>query len=186
MTKLHLGCGKRNFGEDWIGIDKADFPHIKYKDVTKLPFRNNEVDLIYASHLIAYFSREELVMILNEWKRVLKPGGILRLATPDFDAIGRLIMLSGHSLQSFLGPLYGQMKVNDKEIFHKTVYNFNNLGYLLYQVGFNNVKKYNFWETEHAQFDDHSMAHYPHSPGSIERRDFSNQTLISLNVQCEK
>jgi len=186
MIKLHLGCGKRDFGPDWISIDKADFPHVKYRDVTKLPFKNNEVDLIYSSHLIAYFDRQEIVMILNEWKRVLKSGGILRLATPDFEAIGRLIMLSKYPLEVFLGPLYGRMQMNDKTIYHKTAYNFESLSYLLTEVGFQNIKKYNWKDTEHAHIDDHSRAYFPHSPNSIESGDFSNQTLISLNVQCEK
>jgi predicted SAM-dependent methyltransferase len=186
MIKVHLGAGKRQFGEDWISIDKADFPHIKYKDVTKLPFRNNEVSLCYASHLLAYFDRQEIVPILNEWKRVLRPGGILRLATPDFDAIGNLIVLNKYSLDAFLGPLYGRMDCNDKTIYHKTVYNFESLKYLLEEVGFKNVKKYNWQDTEHAHIDDHSRAHFPNDPTAIQTGDFSNQTLISLNVECTK
>ena len=36
--KLHLGCGKRDFGTDWIHIDQADYDHIIHKDVTNLRF----------------------------------------------------------------------------------------------------------------------------------------------------
>ena len=185
MIKVHLGAGKRNW-PDWINIDKADFPHIHYRDITKLSFRNNEVDICYASHLIAYTDRQEIVPILNEWKRVLKPGGILRLATPDFDAIGNLIVLNKYPLEAFLGPLYGKMSMGDKTIYHKTVYNFESLKLLLEEVGFKDVKKYNYWETDHAQFDDHSMAHFPNDPNAIKTGDFSNKTLISLNVECTK
>ena len=46
--KLHLGCGKRDFGPEWIHIDGADFPHIKSHDITKLDFEENTVDLIYS------------------------------------------------------------------------------------------------------------------------------------------
>ena len=80
MMKIHLGCGKRNFGTDWIHIDGSNYEHVQYHNITKLPFDDNTCDLIYASHVFEYFDRDEAVDILNEWKRVLKPGGILRLA----------------------------------------------------------------------------------------------------------
>ncbi|MBL7382346.1 methyltransferase, partial [Escherichia coli] len=67
--KLHIGCGKRDFGPDWDHIDKADFPHIKSKDVTNLPYETGTIDIIYACHLIAYFDREEIVPVLQEWRR---------------------------------------------------------------------------------------------------------------------
>ena len=63
--KLHLGCGKRDFGEDWTHIDKADFPHIKHHDVTSLPFEDDSCDIIYASHLLEYFDREEVIHVLK-------------------------------------------------------------------------------------------------------------------------
>ena len=75
MLKLHLGCGKRDFGPDWVHIDAADFPHVTYKSVTRLPYKDKTVDVIYASHLIAYFDRDEIIKVFNEWHRVLKPGG---------------------------------------------------------------------------------------------------------------
>lgn len=186
QIKLNIGSGKRFYGDDWDHIDGAHYDHIKSHDVSILPYEDNSVGYIFSSHLVAYFSREEIVPILNEWRRVLKPGGILRLATPDFDAIGRLIMLSGYSLSSFIGPLYGKMLMGDKEIYHKTTWNFNDISYLLYKIGFNNVKKYNWQDTEHAHIDDHSRAHYPGNPESIKTGNFSNQTLISLNVECIK
>ena len=55
MIKLHLGYRTKNFGEDWIHIDGSneenggdkrkggDFSHIKYYDITKLPFKDNSV-----------------------------------------------------------------------------------------------------------------------------------------------
>lgn len=185
MIKVHLGAGKRNW-PDWINIDKADFPHIHYRDITRLPFRNNEVSICYASHLLAYFDRQEIVPILNEWKRVLKPGGILRLATPDFDAIGNLIVLNKYPLEAFLGPLYGKMVMGDKTIYHKTVYNFESLKYLLEEVGFKNVHKYNWWEEDTNYNDDHSKSYFPHSEEAIKTGDFSGRTLISLNIECTK
>ena len=46
-------------------------------------------------------------------------------------------------------------------------------------VGFKDIKRYDWRETEHAEFDDHSQAYLPHM-------DKENGTLISLNVECTK
>ena len=87
--KLHLGCGKVDFGEDWINIDQVEYAHVNHVcDVSTLPFTDNSASIIYACHVLEYFDwHEAKTIVLSEWKRVLKPGGILRLAVPDFDSI---------------------------------------------------------------------------------------------------
>ena len=91
MIKVNLGCGWRNFGKDWIHIDGGDYEHLNSKDVINLPYDDNSIDLIYASHLIAYFNRDEIKEILKKWFKKLKPGGVFRVATPDFKSIVKLI-----------------------------------------------------------------------------------------------
>ena len=177
MIKLHIGCGKRNFGEHWVHIDGGDFAHVKYHDTTY--FLDNSVDLIYSSHLLAYFDRSEVLDLLAEWRRVLKPNGILRLATPDFEAIAKLYLEEHYSLASFLGPLYGRMGMNEKQIYHKTCYDFKSLLSILMISKFRDVKRYDWRKTEHAMHDDHSKAYLPHL-------DFENGTLISLNIEAIK
>lgn len=159
MLKLHLGCGQRNFGTDWRHIDMADYPHIDSHDVTKLPYVDGAVDLIYSSHLIAYFDREEIIPILQEWERVLRPGGILRLATPDWDVLRTIE-------RPLTGPLYGKMHPG---IYHKTVYGYYDLYLVLRQVGFIDIGRWS-WE---GLPDDHSQSTY-------------DGKLISLNVECTK
>ena len=82
--KLHLGCGWRNFGTDWIHIDGGDYDHLDYSDILHLPFSDNTVDVIYASHVLEYFDREESTFLLKEWCRVLKPKGIFKGSSPRF------------------------------------------------------------------------------------------------------
>ena len=84
-----------------------------------------------------------------------------------------------YTLDEFLGPLYGKMEMDNKTIYHKTVYDFDNLKSLLNNLGFNSVKSYDWKETEHARFDDHSQAYIPHM-------DKENGILISLNIECNK
>ena len=162
MIKLHLGCGKRDFGPDWVHIDSQHLPHIRHFNVKKLPYADGTVKLIYASHLIAYFDRDEIIPILKEWNRVLKPGGTLRLATPNWEVLRKL-------KAPMLGPLYGKM--SEPPIYHKTVYTMHDLLVILSQTGFYKIKKYDHKKTDHAHFDDHSAAYF-------------EGKLISLNVQC--
>ena len=92
MIKLHLGCGRRNFGNDWVHIDGGNYDHLDFHDVTKLPYENNIIDLIYSSHMLEYLDREEVVIILKEWQRVLKKTGTLRIAVPDFEPVTKLYL----------------------------------------------------------------------------------------------
>jgi len=174
-----MGCGWRDFGKDWIHIDGGDYPHLDSKDIFNLSYNDNSVDLIYVSHVIEYFNREEVKDVLTEWIRVLKPGGILRLAVPDFKNISFLYHTYDYPLETFLGPLYGKMPMGDKTIYHKTTYDFNSLKSLLESLDMRNVVEYDWRKTEHSKFDDHSQAYIPHM-------DKDHGTLISLNVECTK
>jgi len=117
--------------------------------------------------------------VLQEWYRVLKPGGKLRLAVPDFAQMASLYMEKKYPLESFLGPLYGKMKMDDETIYHKTVYDFDSLAKLITEVGFLYPSRYDWKETEHAHIDDHSQAYLPHM-------DKENGVLISLNIEAVK
>jgi len=175
--KLHLGCGKRNFGDEWHHIDCVDHPHVISNDVTNLPYDDNTCDLIYASHLLEYFDRREAVDVLGEWHRVLKEGGVLRLAVPNFNTLALLYSTERIGLSQVLGPLYG--KLNDPPIYHKTTYDFASLKNLLFHCGFESVATYDWRQTEHSHHDDQSQAYIPHM-------DKENGVLISLNVEAIK
>ena len=177
--KIHMGCGKRDFGRGWFNIDGADFPHIHWHDATSIPFNNNSVDLIYCCHMLPFFDRQEVVPVLLEWKRVLNPGGILRLAVSDFETIAKLYSNGKYSLSNFLGPMFGKWEMNGKYVYEKTIYDYVSLKELLNSIGMRNIRRYNQFETEHSQFDDHSFAFLPHM-------DFTNGICISLNVECDK
>lgn len=86
QLKLHLACG-HDYNEDYINVDLYAPPDAKCDvrfDVQKLPYPDNSVDEIKAFHIIEHFHFFEVKDLLNEWYRVLKPGGRLYLETPDF------------------------------------------------------------------------------------------------------
>lgn len=179
MIKVHVGCGKRNFGPSWYHVDGAEFPHIQHHDIVNLPFAPGSVDLIYASHVLEYFDQVEVLGVLARWGAALRKGGVLRLAVPNFEALARLYVERRVVLFQVLGPLYGRMPMNDTTIYHRTTYDFPTLQQVLEKAGFSNVRHYDWRTTEHAEFDDHSQAYIPHM-------DKEHGVLISLNVECER
>jgi len=180
MIKINMGCGWRNFGPEWIHIDGGAYSHLDYSSITDLQqFSDCTVDLIYASHVLEYFDREEALMVLKEWGRVLKKGGVLRIAVPDFETISYLYSTKQIKLSQAIGPLYGKMIMGTEPIYHKTVYDFSSLEKTLESVGFRDIARYDWRQTGHSHFDDHSQAYIPHM-------DKENGILISLNVEACK
>lgn len=57
---------------------------IEHADATeRLPFANGVVEVVYSSHMLEHLDRQEVSLFLAEALRVLRPGGIIRLALPD-------------------------------------------------------------------------------------------------------
>lgn len=156
MVKVNIGCGKSNFGTDWIHIDGKSYEHTDNSDIHLLSFAENTIDIIYASHFIAYFDREEAVTLLKTWHKKLKLGGELIISTPDWDALREIP-------QPLIGPLYGKM--NEPPIYHKTVYNYHDLYTVLRKAGFINIDRYG------PIYEDQSKATYAGK-------------YISLNIHC--
>jgi predicted SAM-dependent methyltransferase len=175
--KLHLGCGKKNI-PGFFHMDIEQYPHLDQcgdiRDLSFLP--EGSVELIYCCHAFEYFDRAEALAALQEWHRVLKKGGVLRLSVPDFSVLARLY-LEGLELEKILGPLYGRIGATPR--YHKTVYDFTSLKISLEAAKYTAVRRYDWRETEHRDFDDFSQAYIPHM-------DKKNGTLISLNIEATK
>jgi predicted SAM-dependent methyltransferase len=185
MTKINVGCGPTNFGPDWFHIGSAQ--HVQHHDINLELFENNTVDLIYASHLLEYFDREQAKELLTRWFYKLVSGGTIRLSVPDFNVMSKLYQEDKIELKDILGPLYGKMYKGQELIYHKTVFDYKELSELLREVGFENVKRYDYKETDHGHIDDCSHAHLPHDPQAIASGNFTDKhTLISLNIEAKK
>ncbi len=88
LRYLNIGCGDR-FHPDWVNVDfiargSSVIPHNLLKG---LPFESNSFDVVYHSHLLEHFSKEDGVVLIRECYRVLKTGGVLRVAVPDLEQI---------------------------------------------------------------------------------------------------
>ena len=122
-----------------------------------------------------------MVNVLEEWKRVLIPGGTLRIAVPNFLSLITIYNQTGE-IDKILGPLYGRWSTDeDKFIYHKTVYDKKSLTKLLDSCGYIDIQEWDwrkvFENTEN--YDDHSQAYFPHM-------DKANGIHVSLNLECKK
>jgi len=179
--RLHLGCGRR-FIPGFVHVDVAEFAHIDYRRPIEdlAVFEDRSADLIYCCHAFEYFDRSEAPKVLREWKRVLKTGGILRLAVPDFAALVEVYHRSG-DIARILGPLYGRIEVNASApsiLYHRTTYDFSSLRSTLEAAGFTSVRRYDWRTTSHNDVDDFSQAYFPHM-------DKEHGLLTSLNVEAQ-
>jgi SAM-dependent methyltransferase len=89
-ARLHLGCGPVYLPE-WINVDALLFwKRDLWLDLRYgLPFRDGTIEAIYANQVFEHFTLPVLRRLLAECHRVLKPGGILRLAVPSFEHAAR-------------------------------------------------------------------------------------------------
>jgi predicted SAM-dependent methyltransferase len=105
MIKLHLGCGDMIL-PDFVNCDLYD-EHAQVKcDVRKLPYEDDTVDVIYNAHVIEHFDYFAAFDLIKEWRRVLKPGGLLAIETPDFVASCKALVESPEENRYMLYPQF--------------------------------------------------------------------------------
>ena len=175
--KLHLGCGEKHI-EGYLNIDIRPMDSVDKVDNIKYlrSFKNDSVDVIYSASVLEHFIRWEYKNALRRWYDILKPGGILRLGVPDFEAIVKYYQRTGN-LEAVMGLLYGGQDYDQN--FHYVCWDFNKLQKDLYEIGFKDMKRYDWRDTEHSDIDDFSQAYLPHM-------DKENGMLMHLNIEAIK
>lgn len=90
LNYLNLGCGS-SFNPDWINIDIVSTGGgVIAHDLRRgIPRPDGSCDVVYHSHLLEHLRRNDALLFMRECHRVLRGGGILRVATPDLERICR-------------------------------------------------------------------------------------------------
>lgn len=96
VKKLHVGCGTHLLS-GWLNTNIfPQSPFVLHLDATtRFPFATGLFDYAFSEHMIEHITYEHGLRMLAECYRVLKPGGKIRIATPDL---------------AFLVDLYGKNK----------------------------------------------------------------------------
>ena len=155
VPKLHIGCGK-NILVGWLNADyEPSSELVVFINATRrFPFSNNSFDYVYSEHMIEHISFADGVNMLSEIRRVLKPGGKLRISTPNMKFLIDMYRTKKTPLQS----QYISWSINrfipdagyDDEVFvinnyfrnwgHTFIYDQQTLSRLLSDVGFVDIR----------------------------------------------
>ncbi|MBP9155083.1 MAG: methyltransferase domain-containing protein [Xanthomonadales bacterium] len=168
--KINLGCGSQ-IPDGWINVDyalgarlaKIPFFRVFNKKVklfnldwndkiflhdltNKFPWDNSSIDIVYSSHTLEHFTKEDGRSFLTECHRVLRKDGIIRIVVPslrhevdeyiegripadDFvEKLGVLGASSNNTLKNKLSPFF--------QFPHKCMYDNSRLTEILNEIGF--------------------------------------------------
>lgn len=175
--KLHVGCGAK-YLEGWTNLDIVNDNKIDIMDDASLllSIEDESCDIIYASHILEHFGRHEWRDVLSVWQSKLKKGGVLRLAVPNFEKVVEYYSKT-KDINAIMGlTIGGQRNAFD---FHKIIFDEQSLSDALLEVGFSDIRYWDWQDTDHAEVDDYSQAYLPHM-------DKENGILMSLNLEAIK
>lgn len=93
IRMVNLGCGSR-YHPSWINIDISPRgPDVINHDLSKnIPLESSSCDVVYYSAVLEHIRPSDIKAFFGECKRVLKPGGIIRVGVPDFENICELYL----------------------------------------------------------------------------------------------
>ncbi len=167
-TKLHIGCGK-GLLEGWVNLDVHPAP-LSVNVMWGLPFVDRSVKYVFVSHLLEHlFFPRDVMPFLAELRRVLVPGGIVRLVVPDVEQCieayrsGDAAFFASRRetwswwpenptrLEDFLA--YSGAGAEPAHSFeaHKFGYDFETLRKVLEQAGFSAVKRSDYMASTHPE-----------------------------------
>lgn len=129
--KLNLGGG--GFTPDgYTELDRKNG-----QEIYPLSYENATAAEIRASHCLEHFPHGEVGDVLNEWVRVLEPGGTLKIAVPDFAKIAQWYTEKRPDLPLQFYVVGAQADEND---YHKSVFDSVLLTKCLQNAGLVDIK----------------------------------------------
>lgn len=163
IRKLHIGCGL-NLLNGWLNTDilnKANNRNVMYMDAgSPFPIPNQSFNYIFSEHLFEHLTYEQAKNMLNECYRILKPNGIVRIATPDIKFLIDLYLnpqkeinksyIEFDSKRSGLPP-HPIFVINHFHTAwgHKIIYDSESLIMMLESSGFKNIHQCEIGKSEH-------------------------------------
>ncbi|MBA7607241.1 hypothetical protein ES703_14399 [subsurface metagenome] len=86
--RLHIGSGTVRL-DGWLNTDILPTAPLFLDETQPLPLRDDTVRYIFCKHFLEHISRHAAFQFLKESFRVLHTEGILRISTPDVEALAR-------------------------------------------------------------------------------------------------
>lgn len=159
--KLEIGSGLNpQPGYEHLDV-RPDLPHLEHvHDINQpLPFDEGTFDEILSRSCLEHVSWREIKRILTDWRRVLKPGGKVKIWMPDFEYLCRMylngqadehldgdyVAIAEDLLGGFTPATWALIKMfagqDYPANFHAAVYDFDSFARLLESAGFERVER---------------------------------------------
>ena len=170
--RLHLCCGDKKLN-GFLGVDirQEVNPDIVASVDNLIGIEDGSVDEIYFCHGLEHISHADVNLCLSELYRILKQGGTLRLALPDFDSMARLYVAGYVRIEHILLAIHGTQDYPENT--HYSSWDFTFLSSTLERWGFSQIARYNAREFLPDNYFDWSLFRL-------------NGIEASLNVVCVK
>src|SRR6266702_1551105 len=158
---LNIGCG-HNALPGWFNTDLFTSKMVTRLDIrNSLKFPNYCLDALYSEHVIEHLTCDECSQFLREANRMLRPGGILRLVTPDLGFFLKMVADPFNSdaevyLNWFAGDGCNREDAAEMALNviigghgHLRVYSEGTLSAKLLDAGFVDIKRFPVGESNH-------------------------------------
>jgi predicted SAM-dependent methyltransferase len=155
QSRLHLACGS-NLLAGWANVDIDGASEVIKLDLTRsLPVASESIDFVFCEHFIEHISASDAERLLREIRRCLRPGGVIRLSTPD------LAVLVTHYRDQKLDTWHDvgwtpqtPCRLLNEGLHswgHQFVYDQRELETLLGSVGFSAVRRVRWRQSDHRE-----------------------------------
>ena len=101
IRKLQIGCGSNPL-PGWLNTDFYPYSeqHVHLDATKAFPLPDEAFDFVFSEHMIEHIPFQDAFTMLKECHRVLKPGGVVRIVTPDLQFLWRLYEPSRSELEA--------------------------------------------------------------------------------------
>jgi SAM-dependent methyltransferase len=192
--KLHLGCGG-SLLDSWVNIDISD-GDLRTDLRSGLPLPDGCAQYVYTCHMLEHLAYpDEVLLLLREVRRVLRPDGVVRIVVPNVEPCLRAYIeddreffaerarywpwvdASSTKLTQFLAYFGANPDAFDP-VGHRYGYDFDTLADMLIRAGFGLVNRSGYQTSKHSalRVDDWSKSSSFHVRGEH----------LSLFVEAER
>jgi predicted SAM-dependent methyltransferase len=155
---LDVGTSTDYLAPGWLGLDIEPDDQALRLDASKpWPLPDGCARAVRAEHMIEHLSWDAAVFCVQEMARVLEPGGVCRICTPDLEGIARAYLerdpriLEIHREHGYSAPTWSHMPNNYLRMWgHSFVFDFHSLRFLLERAGFEQIERASFNQSRHS------------------------------------
>lgn len=157
MIKLHVGCGSI-YLDGWVNTDNRVLPKVDLHHDARDPFPHldDSVDFAFNEHFIEHLTLPEGLAFFKEMYRLLRKGGIIRVAAPDLDVtVDQYVNESWRPDFARSGIVVAtrceMLNITLHGWGHKYMYDYEDLALRLKDCGFINIERQEYGKSKYPE-----------------------------------